>query len=263
MAEGLDPQQKKKYIALGAGLLVLLFIVWFFFMRGSGGSEGSSTSGMGSSGPGMFGTPGAAPQPAGPSGGPAAGPGAGATHAPGALAGTAVAAIPTSKDSFYSQANKDPIRSDPFEPQPLPPGWWKNQPPPTHYDPVLPVALIGTDIRIHPTDNHQTVRRVAGIMWDGQAYALLQLDDQMYVVRPGDTVGGYHIDAITRDSVVISNKEVGGEIQVLLEGPKSREAETYGALPPTEVSEAPAAAEQIGIPEPAADTDTTRDSLRP
>jgi hypothetical protein len=50
-------------------------------------------------------------------------------------------------------------------------------------------------------------RRVAGIMWGLQPAAILILKDHSFVVRPGDTVNGERVIAISREAVYVRDAE--------------------------------------------------------
>ncbi|NIM05646.1 MAG: hypothetical protein GTO55_05510 [Armatimonadetes bacterium] len=136
------------------------------------------------------------------------------TAEPAAAAATATAEI----EPVIYPGEPEPIRADPFVVQKPPP-----KPPPPPAPPVLPaVAPMAGGIRVTRDGDFATLRRTAGIMWNGEVYGLLQLGAETYIVRPGDTVREYTVNAITRDSIILYSPILRRQIQVPLQGPRSR-----------------------------------------
>ncbi len=128
---------------------------------------------------------------------------------------------------------KEPNRPDPFASQPQPP-----RPPPEPVVPVLPVVMpMPNGIRIEGVGEVQVValRRTAGLLWNQEAYGLLEMGGEYYVVRPGDPVGEYQVSAITRDAIVLYSPSLGKNIRLPLQGPRATQSEQVGSPPPAEV----------------------------
>lgn len=95
-------------------------------------------------------------------------------------------------------------RRDPFKP------YWDPNPPAPVMSFLAPIRIASTrsvvppevavEIRESPTS------RVAGVLTGEGAYALLEGAEGTSVVRPGDSVGGYRVEAITRTSVILKRK---------------------------------------------------------
>jgi len=128
---------------------------------------------------------------------------------------------------------KEPNRPDPFISQIPPIPIVPIQPPlPPSLPAVIPMAGgIRVQESLVPVT---TLRRTVGILWNDQVYGVLQLGDQTYIVRPGDTVSEYTVSAITRDSIVLYSPAMHKQIQVPLQGPRSELPEQIGEGPITE-----------------------------
>jgi len=99
----------------------------------------------------------------------------------------------------------EPTRPDPFltfEPPPRPT-------PPELLISLPPVALEPGGLRPGgPSDVPRVAgRRVAGLLFNDQAYAILEQEDETFIVKPGDVVDGIRITAIARDSIYLVDED--------------------------------------------------------
>jgi hypothetical protein len=106
-------------------------------------------------------------------------------------------------------------RDDPFitfepEPQPTPPELIVNLPPVSLQDGGLRPAGIPEVAEI----GH---RRVAGLLFNDRAWAILEREGETFIVKPGDRIDGNLITAIARDSVFLIDDQ-GRRWQVPLRG---------------------------------------------
>jgi len=60
-------------------------------------------------------------------------------------------------------------------------------------------------------------RRVAGVMFNERPWAILEEEDETFIVKPGDVVDGIRITAIARDSIFLLDSE-GRRWQIPLRG---------------------------------------------
>jgi len=234
----MSPQDKKK-LGIGVGLLlVAAAIVYFAVLRRSGGevpvppTPTASTSSTPTA-------PAAAPPATG--GVPTAGaPGlVGLAAAPGAAAGG-----PMSPPLGVQGPLVKP-RPDPFQLFPPPKG---SEGPPPQPPPFIVTA--GLPRMVHKTGWAQPEiwrergrdvpspagQRMAGVLWNGQVWAILENNTGSYIVKPGDSVGEARVQAIARGEMVVA--DATGKQDVQLRGL---------ALPPSAV-QAGAAAPGYGQP---------------
>lgn len=95
-------------------------------------------------------------------------------------------------------------RTDPFEP------WWEARP--AVLSMIAPMRLAPASLGGQPPTEPVEIReppmgRVAGILTGDGAYALLERPDGVMVVKPGDVVAGYRVDAIRASSVVLRRRD--------------------------------------------------------
>ena len=206
--------QQKKLIAGGIALVAILVIV-FFVMRGRRRPPefGAAAGGFAQTGQEVAGEGGQA-------GGPAVGAaGAGAGGPAAAAAGEAPAApaqYPSIGVVKMGIGPAEPTREDPFvtfnpPPQPVPPELVVSLP---------PVGLVAGGLRPGGAVEVGKIgnRRVAGVLFNDQAWAILEDEDgTTYVVKPGDVVEGMRIIAIARDSIFLKDRD-GKKWQVPLRG---------------------------------------------
>jgi hypothetical protein len=90
------------------------------------------------------------------------------------------------------------------------------QPPPIPIQPeqlvqLPPVALEEGGIRRGEAqvaaDNTIANRRVAGVKFNGGAWAILVSDTDSFVVKPGDVIDGTTINAISRESIIATDPQ--------------------------------------------------------
>lgn len=198
------PDRNKLLIAGGVAAVAIIVLV-FVLLRVRGSKE--ETAGAGG---GFAGAP-AVPAAAGAPGAPGA---AGAPAAPGATG-----AAPAASDQAQAQpetgaplvglvrmdSGSDALsRRDPFltfEPPPLPT-------PPELVANLPPVNLQSGGLRPPGIDASQLGRRrVAGVLYNDRALAILEKDNDYFVVKPGDVVDGIRITAIAPDGIFIEDED--------------------------------------------------------
>ncbi len=142
------------------------------------------------------------------------------------------------------QSREDPTET--FEPPP--------QPTPEELKVSLPpVTLYEGGIRPGgPLDRPMIGgRRVAGLLFNDQAWAILEDNRETFIVKPGDVVAGIRVTAIARDSIYVED-EGGNRWTVSLRGlgPSARAATStvsgMPALPPAAPESAPPRAGRRG-----------------
>ena len=204
----MSPADRNKILIAG-GVALIAIIVIVFFLRGRkpsrGGGGGAFTETAQVEGAGAPPAPG---QPA---------PGQPAAAAP-AGEGEAVAAPEVSPMLGVIRVGSGP--AEPSRPDPL----LTFEPPPQPTPPELLVSLPAVTLQPGglrpggPSDVPRVSgRRVAGLLFDDQAYAILEEDEETFVVKPGDVVDGIRITAIARDSIFLVDSE-GRRWQVPLRG---------------------------------------------
>jgi hypothetical protein len=159
--------------------------------------------------------------------------------------------MPIGPDGVYGGA-REPNRPDPFLSQPAPP-MPKPKPPTPNLPPIYNVPV---GIRVQQTNARQaSLRRTAGLVWNGNVYGLLELGGEIYIVRPGDKVANYTVSAITREAIVLYSSDLKKYIEVPLEGPGAERQETEsGGAPITAINNLqaqPAAGNRSESPESA------------
>jgi len=55
---------------------------------------------------------------------------------------------------------------------------------------------------------------MAGVLWNGQVWAILERDDGSYVVKPGDSVGDAKVRAIGRSEMVVADASGKQDVQL-------------------------------------------------
>ncbi len=182
----MSPADRKK-ILIAAGVAVVAIVVILFFLRGR--KPTGTEAGAGSFTTATPEEPQGAEQPAVPAAGEAQ---------VAAAAGEAKVMLGVVE---MGSGPVEPTRPDPFltfEPPPRPT-------PPELLISLPPVGLEPGGLRPGgPSDAPRIAgRRVAGLLFDDQAYAILEEEDQTFIVKPGDVVDGVRITAIARDSVYL------------------------------------------------------------
>ena len=219
--------RNKQLIAGGIALVAILLIAFFVLRPRRGGAEAGAAGGGGFAQGGQ-------PAAGAPAGGPAAAPGAETAAAPagrgraggraGAAGGAGGAEAPATPAQYPSIGvvkmgigPAEPTRVDPFVTFNPPP-----QPVPPELVVVLPaVGLVAGGLR--PGGGAELVakvgnRRVAGVVFNDQAWAILEDEDGTpYVVKPGDVIQGIRIIAISRDGLLLKDRE-GKKWEVPLRG---------------------------------------------
>jgi len=204
---------RNKIAIAGAIAVVAIIAILFFVMRGRGKGQPPATAaggfGVAQQQPGVPGA--AAPGQAAP-----AAPGAGAAvpGSPGA-AGVELAAAPAAAVALtvpgtpilMGAGPELPTRSDPFvtfnpPPVPVPPELTFSIPPVTLQQgglrpPGVTEVAAGTIGR----------RRVAGLLFDEGAWAILEQDGKTFIVKPGDVVEGNRITAIGPGAIFVTDPE--------------------------------------------------------
>jgi hypothetical protein len=203
---------RNKILVAGAVVAVAIILIAFFVMRGrkpaaAGGGAGSFT--QGEQGAETTAAPGAPPAPGetapAEAGGEAAA--APAPSGPGPSVGVVQMGI----------GSAEPTRTDPFltfEPPPLPT-------PPELVVAMPPVNLVEGGLRPGGVSTAGPMvgnRRVAGLVFNDEAWAILQDETgEYYVVKPGDIVNGIRIIAISRSSIFLMDRD-GKRWEVPLRG---------------------------------------------
>jgi hypothetical protein len=206
--------QQKKLIAGGIALVAILVIV-FFVMRGRRRPPefGAAAGGFAQTGQEVAGEGGQA-------GGPAVGAaGAGAGGPAAAAAGEAPAApaqYPSIGVVKMGIGPAEPTREDPFV-------TFNPPPQPIAQEVLYPLPAVGLVAGgLRPGGIAEVARvgnrRVAGVVFNDQAWAILEDEDgTAYVVKPGDVIQGIRITAIARDGILLRDSE-GNRWEVPLRG---------------------------------------------
>jgi len=198
----MNPADRNK-ILIAAGVAIVAIIVIVFFLRGR---KPTGTE----SGAGAF-APTAEAEAEGGEAPAATGPAVERGEAPAAAGlqegAAAAGAEPTVTLGVVAIGSGavEPTRPDPFltfEPPPRPT-------PPELLISLPPVALAPGGLRPGgPSDVPRVAgRRVAGLLFDDQAYAILEQEDETFIVKPGDVVDGIRITAIARDSIYLVDED--------------------------------------------------------
>jgi len=118
--------------------------------------------------------------------------------------GAPTAQAPPAGGAEPSSTAKPPKgRVDPFKP------WWEARP--AVLSVVSPVRLAPASVSGPPPSQPVEIQeppmgRVAGVLTGNGAYALLERPDGITVVKPGDVVAGYRVEAINATSIVLKRK---------------------------------------------------------
>lgn len=194
------PDRNKLLIAGGVVVVAILVLV-FVLLRGRGSKEETAGAGGGFAVPAAAGAPGAPGTAAAP-----AAPGApgAAAAAPGQAQAPAAGGAPLVGLVRMDLGSEALTRRDPFltfepPPQPTPPELIANLP---------PVNLQAGGLRPPGIEASQIGRRrVAGVLFNDRAVAILEQDNQYFVVKPGDVVDGIRITAIAADGIFIEDAD--------------------------------------------------------
>lgn len=256
-ANGVNARGKKKSVYLTICGIIVIMLITIALLAGCGDSSSDASGDTSASG---------ATEGSGPAGGPMGGPmggmgmggmGMGMPGMMGGGAGASAAASAAVEEPAAPPAKPYPgtpeqIRSDPFVALPNPlgggAGGARNQ---SLTNVMLPLPLLPEGgINIESVSGKETqTRRAAGILWGNDAYGLLQIGEETYIVQTGDEVAGYTVTGITRDSIVLYSPDLKKSIQIPLQGMKGQTPESYDA-PSAQVSQTPQAAPQgISLPQ--------------
>ncbi len=225
----MSPADRKKILIAG-GIALVAIIVLIFILRARGG--GSAAVGPGDfAGGDVQAEEGAAPA----TGETPAAPGATeAAAGEGEAAEGEAAAVRAGNVIRMGGGSSVMTRDDPFitfepEPEPTPPELIVNLPPVNLQSGGLRPAGIPEVAEIGR-------RRVAGLLFNDRAWAILEREGETFIVKPGDRIDGNLITAIARDSVFLIDDQ-GRRWQVPLRG-----------LGPGAGASAPAASRISGMP---------------
>ena len=214
----MSPQDKKK-LGIGIGLLlVAAAILYFAVLRRSGGevpvppTPAASTSSTPTA-------PAAAPPAAG--GVPTAGaPAPGLMDlaaAPGAAPGGPMSPPPGVQGPLV-KPRPDPFQLFPPRPEDIPP-----PPAPPPFIVVARLPGLGHKVGYVPawqreqsdeTVKPRTGQRMAGVLWNGQVWAILENNTGSYIVKPGDSVGEARVQAIGRGEMVVADATGKQDVQL-------------------------------------------------
>ena len=208
---------KKNILIVGGVAVVIVVLLLVFVMKGKKGSGGAGAGGAatGRRGAGRGAQTASAPAP-GQVGAGAGVSAAGAAPAPGAV--TPSSATPAGEQvvagaNLFGQVGKGTgqvsalTRSDPLiNLEPPPPVIT-----PEERTPLPPVVTVAGGLRPagETTGIMETIanRRVAGVKFNGGAWAILVRENESFVVKPGDIIEGTRITAISRDSVYVTDPD--------------------------------------------------------
>jgi hypothetical protein len=230
----MNPADRKKIMIAGGIALAAILAIAFFVLRGRGGKQEAGPA-AGFAGTEATETAGGPAAPVGGGGPPA--PGQEAPQAAGGEGAVAAPAGPAPMVGVIQMGSgpAEPTRPDPFltfEPPP--------QPTPPELLVGLPlVGIVPGGLRpggaVATTVARVGNRRVAGLLFNDQAWAILENEDgETFIVKPGDVVDGIRITAIARDSLFLKDSD-GKRWQVILRsmGPGARAGSTVSGMPET------------------------------
>jgi len=205
---------RNKIFIAGGVALVAIIIIGFFLLRGRRGAEPEAGAGFGAGGEEVV-----AEATGVPAVGVAPAPGEAEPGVAGGEEGAVV--VPAGPSIGLVQMNigpSEPTREDPF---------LSFDPPPRPTPPELLVALPPVNIvpgGLRPGGITTVAgprignRRVAGLLFNDQAFAILEDEDgDAFVVKPGDVVDGIRITAIARNSIFLMDED-GKRWEVPLRG---------------------------------------------
>lgn len=206
----MNAADRNKILIAGGVAVVAIAVILFFVLRGRGGREQAAGGGAFTETAGV--EEGEAPPPT---------PGAAETvPAEGEGEGEEAAAPAAAQDIFkhrveISTGPAEPTRRTPFE---------TFEPPPKPTPPELLVSMPAVALSpggLRPGGPSEVARvgerRVAGLLFDDQAYAILEDGEETFIVKPGDVVDGIRITAIARDAIFLRDSE-GQRWEVPLRG---------------------------------------------
>jgi len=209
---------RNKLLIVGGVAVVAIIVLMFVLLRMRGSKEETAAAGGGfaggSAGPAAAGAPGAP----GAAGTPAAPGAAGAAPAASGQTQAQLQAAPPLVGLVRMDSGSDALtRRDPFltfepPPQPTPPELVANLP---------PVNLQSGGLRPPGIDVTQIGRRrVAGVLYNDRALAILEKDSEYFVVKPGDVVDGIRITAIAPDGIFIEDEDgIRWQVPLRMKGP--------------------------------------------
>jgi len=199
---------RNKILIAGGVAVVAILLVVFFVLRGRKPEESAGGAGAFTQGEAVE-TVAAGEVPAAP--------GAAAPAAAGGEAPAAAAAGPSVGVVQMGIGPAEPTRPDPFlsfEPpaQPTPPELLVSLP---------PVGVVAGGLRpggVTTAGPRVGNRRVAGLLFNDQAWAILEDEDgETFIVKPGDVVDGIRITALSRNSIFLMDRD-GKRWEVPLRG---------------------------------------------
>jgi len=200
----MNPADRNKILIAGGVALVAVIVIVFFVLRGRGGRQQVDTAG------GFQDTAGETWEEGE---GAAVPPGAEAPVAPGGE----VAELPSAKVGVVQMGRgvDEGSRTDPFLTF-VP----KTPPPPPELVTPLPVIVLQPGgLRPAQPEGAAMIgrRRVAGVLFNERAWAILEEDEETFVVKPGDIVDGIQITAIAREAIYLVDPD-GRRWEVPLRG---------------------------------------------
>lgn len=199
---------RNKILIAGGVAVVAILLVVFFVLRGRKPEESAGGAGAFTQGEAVE-TVAAGEVPAAP--------GAAAPAAAGGEAPAAAGAGPSVGVVQMGIGPAEPTRPDPFlsfepPPQPTPPELLVSLP---------PVGVVAGGLRpggVTTAGPRVGNRRVAGLLFNDQAWAILEDEDgETFIVKPGDVVDGIRITALSRNSIFLMDRD-GKRWEVPLRG---------------------------------------------
>lgn len=197
-------------LLIAGGVLLVAIIVIVFLLRGRSARQGT-TGAAGFAGPAQ---PAAAGAPAVGAGTGATAPGQAAPAAPGGAFGAGGAAgeqqVAVAPDMVgavrIGSGPGEPTRRDPFVTFDPPP-----QPRPAEVRANLPPVSLQTG-GLRPPGLPESLgqvarRRVAGLLFNDGAWAILEQDNEAFIVKPGDVVDGNRITAIGPEAIYVTDSD--------------------------------------------------------
>ena len=193
---------RNKILIAGGVAVVAILLVAFFVLRGRKPKESAGGAGAFTQGEAVE-TAAAGEAPAAPG---AAAPAAAGGEAP-AEGPAPITAGPSVGVVQMGIGPAEPTRADPFlsfepPPQPTPPELLVSLP---------PVGIVAGGLRpggVTTAGPRVGNRRVAGLLFNDQAWAILEDEDgETFIVKPGDVVDGIRITALSRNSIFLMDRD--------------------------------------------------------